>query len=474
MGDGIAHSKGNRELGPMKGRTPISLLLCLLLSGVAYAALLYGTVRPQYGQLWLCFGLLFGAYAYLLWQLGLLGGRPPAPATGGFMAWLLRPQGLILTGIGFRLLALLAFPELSDDYFRFVWDGLITTHGGHPYRWTPETWLAQPEAMAAHGLTPALFEGLNSKTYFSIYPPILQVIFYVSVKLAPPVASLYAPVVLMKTSIFLGELLALWLLPRLLRYRHLPATALAFYAWNPLIVIELTGNLHFEGLMICFLLLALYALDRQHVLAAAGAFALAVGVKLLPLMLLPLMLRRLGWGRAIGFGLLVMAGSALLLAPVFGYLDNFLQGLDLYFRRFEFNASIYYLVREAGYELTGYNVIRKVGPWLGGITFTAIMAYSFVERRPDPANLPRGMMWVFTIYLAMATIVHPWYMCVLIPLGALTRYRFMLVWSALIPLSYFTYRDRSYTEHLGLVALEYVVVLAVLLYEVRGGRRKVR
>lgn len=453
----------------MKQHHATPLLLSLLVSAGAYVGLLYGTVRTQYGQLWLCFGLLFAAYFYLLWRLGLIGKRAPQGQEAGYMAWLIRPPGILLTGVAFRLLALFAFPELSDDYFRFVWDGLLTTHGAHPYHLTPETWLSDPAKMEAHGLTEAIYAGLNSKTYFSIYPPILQAIFFLSLTLAPVAGSLYAPVVLMKSSIFLGELVSLWVLPRLLRQRGLPAAALAIYAWNPLIVVELTGNLHFEGLMICFLLLALYALDRQWLVRSAAAFACAVGVKLLPLMLLPLLLRRLGWGRAIGYGALVMAISALLLLPVFSYGQNFLQGLDLYFRRFEFNASIYYLVRWAGYQATGWNIIRHAGPWLGFITFAAIMSYSLLERRPNLDNLPRGMGWVFAIYLAMATIVHPWYMCVLIPLGSLSRYRFMLVWSALIPLSYFTYRDSSYTEHLGLVALEYLLVGAMLIYEWRKG-----
>ncbi|MEO0876545.1 MAG: hypothetical protein AAFY48_18235 [Bacteroidota bacterium] len=94
------------------------------------------------------------------------------------------------------------------------------------------------------------------------------------------------------------------LLIRLLRYWSLPEERVLWYALNPLIIVEVVGNLHFEGAMIFFLLLGLWALlrwkgsDNKWWLAiSAVAMAMAVSSKLLPLLFFPFLIRRLGWWR---------------------------------------------------------------------------------------------------------------------------------------------------------------------------------
>ncbi len=59
------------------------------------------------------------------------------------------------------------------------------------------------------------------------------------------------------------------------------------YALNPLVIVELVGNIHYEGLTICFLLAGLYFYKKQKDLPSATFLGLAAGVKLLPLIFLP-------------------------------------------------------------------------------------------------------------------------------------------------------------------------------------------
>lgn len=434
----------------------------LIVSALAYAALLYTTPRTAFGQLLLWFGLLFVGYAWMMQQ---------GSDTTESSPWL-RPRWIIAIGLGFRLIALFALPEMSDDYFRFVWDGRLLAAGENPFDLLPSAYLAQPEQMLRIGLDEALFSRLNSPEYFTIYPPVLQAIFWLGAWLSPN--SIYGHVLVMKSVVFLAEAGTLLLLLRLLKAWGKPLHWLGWYAWNPLVIVELIGNLHFEALMIFGLIWALWEWQQGRWLRSALPFAIAVGSKLLPLMLMPLMIRRLGWAKAIFWGLAV-AGLCLLMAiPLFDLetVQNLLASVDLYFRKFEFNASVYYLVRWAGFQAAGYNIIQQAGPILALLTVGGICALAFLQRPVTIENLPKAMFWALGLYLLLASIVHPWYTTTLVALACLSRFRFAMVWSGMAVLSYFAYRTSAYEESLWLVALEYGVVLACLGWELWGSRRQ--
>jgi hypothetical protein len=74
-------------------------------------------------------------------------------------------------------------------------------------------------------------------------------------------------------------------------------------------------------------------------------------------------------------------------------------------------------------------------------------------------------MWALFLYLAFATTVHPWYLCALVAFSVFTPYRFPIVWSAVVILSYYTYITTDYAENMWLVSLEYLIVYAYLAYE---------
>jgi hypothetical protein len=440
------------------------LLLLWSLMALLFALLLFGTDRADFGQLIGLWGLLSGGYLLLLRQLGLSlrPGRQLAAAPGAredatvarWIGW---------AGLGWRAMALWALPPWSDDYFRFIWDGRLWTHGINPFAALPVDYMADPTRAAALGLTPEVFAGLNSPSYHTIYPPLLQGIFWLAATLSP--TSIVGAVWVMKAFVLAAEAGTLWLLRDLLRPGGKPQRWLAFYALHPLVVMELCGNLHFEALMITALLGAIWLLNRLGAKgwwASALSLGLGVVAKLLPLMLLPLMLRRLGWGRSLAYGSVVLLLTGLLFLPIFDLptLRNLFQSVDLYFHRFEFNASVHYLVRWVGYQLYGRNLIRTFGTWLALASVGVMLLYTFMERRPRLATLPLGMLWFFAIYFAGSPIVHPWYGTTLVALACLTRWRWPMVWSLLLPLSYATYRTPAYLEDYRLTALIYLGALA--------------
>lgn len=428
----------------------------LLSAGILFTA--FGLDRTIGSQLMLAFLLSFAGYALLLSSSSSIQSQ-------NFRA-------LIGLGIALRLLLVFAFPTLSDDVYRFIWDGQLINAGINPFAQLPAYYLEAGHEVP--GLTQALFNRLNSPDYYTIYPPVAQAVNTLAVYLSPN--SWYGASVVMKFFLLAAELGTLWLLLRLLAHFALPQVRLLLYWLNPLVLVEIMGNLHFEGAMVAFLLLGFWGLIRSRWAQAATGFALSIASKLLPLMLLPFLVKRLWsrlfWRFSTVLGLLLI----LLFLPLItsGFPANFGSSLDLYFRKFEFNASFYYLARAYGYWEIGWNQIARFGPLLAKLALISILIFALLEggfKRSKWASsaswkkLPEVWMWAFIIYLLCATTVHPWYLIVPLVLSVFTNWRFPLLWSALIMLTYATYLTDPYQEILWLVAIEYLVVAAFACWE---------
>jgi len=462
MGNSTSSSPGLASVSPPAWQ---SLLYAGLGAGLL-VYMVYGVERTQFEALIISWTALFGLYGGYTWRLGLWGKKEVQQGE----TW----KVILAIGILFRLIILFALPNLSDDYFRFVWDGLLWNEGINPFAALPSAYMEDPVVAAKLGLTQELYEGLNSPNYYTIYPPVLQLIFWLGTFLFPN--SLFGAVMLMKSTVFLAEVGSLILIIKLLESWGMARNLLAWYALNPLVIVELTGNLHFEALMIFFLLGSLYLWQKATIgekihagnaIGSATFFALAVCSKLLPLMLLPLWLRRAGFLRSIAYGAWVAGLTVLLFSFMLTWplVLNLSQSIDLYFHNFEFNASIFYLVRWVGFEVTGYNVIKKVGTWLALCSVLLMLAYLWREKKPQSSNLPTGMMWYFAFYFAFASIVHPWYATTLVALASFSRFRWPMLWTAFLPLTYFTYLTDAYIENLWLTSLAYGAAYGLLIYE---------
>jgi hypothetical protein len=452
------------------GLRPVHWLL-LLVSIVAYAALAYTVPRQDFWVLLGWMSVAFGAYA-ALWYTRL-------PLKVGLAAALL-----------LRLLWLPALPPFSDDYHRFRWDGLLVAAGINPYQFRPDeftlpgnpaqtqakTGLADTfsprqhpplhllSAAAQHQLA-AEYPLLNSPHYYSVYPPVCQAVFAGAAKLFPTSATGFA--FLLRLVLLAAELTKAWLLLRLLAAFGQDARRALLYLLNPLVLVELTGNLHFEALVICLLLLMVWLLWRGRVMLAAVALGLAVATKFLPLLVLPLLVRRLGWRQWLLFSVGTGATLLVVFVPFLSWelFSNIGKSLNLYFRSFEFNASFYYLLRPLGQWLTGYNEIARIGPALALTTAAGGLLLAAREPHRTWPTLLRTLLLLLTLYYLLATTVHPWYVTPLVALSVFSHYRYALVWSGMAVLSYAAYQTLAYTENLWLVGLEYGVVVGFLLWE---------
>ena len=443
--------------------------LLLLAGGVLHLG--YTVDRTEAGSL-----LLGWIPAFLGYSLAV-SGEEYAGRKGRKIYWFL------WAGILLRLALVFPFPLLSDDVYRFLWDGYLIVDGQNPFAELPGYYLEAGRSVP--GLTPELYANLNSPEYYTIYPPVAQAVFTAAVWLSP--TSHAGAAILMKLFLFACELGTLWGLHRLLTSTRspfatersgIPVHHLLFYWLNPLVIVEITGNLHFEGAMVFFLVLALWLLVRSRWVAAGATFALSVASKLLPLMLLPFLLRRFFSPRRgdlpqrfnvfLRFSLSLGLSLLLLFLPLLlsGFLDGFGSSLDLYFRKCEFNASLYYLAREVGYAVVGWNIIATLGPALAKTAAAGLLLFALLNRQDDWRSLPTLWLLAFTLYLLCATTVHPWYLSVPIVLSVFSHFRYALVWSAVIPLTYASYATVPYVENLWLVGIEYAVVIGLLVYEI--------
>lgn len=136
---------------------------------------------------------------------------------------------------------------------------------------------------------PHLFDKLNSPNYFTIYPPVCQafLLSLLAAFLVKQTGSIYIGCIALKVSIFVFEVATLYLMPKLLQRLQLPAQNMIWYALNPLVIIELVGNIHFEAVMILGIVGILYFLTAinpkqlfgRQVMAVSGFFALAMLVQ---------------------------------------------------------------------------------------------------------------------------------------------------------------------------------------------------
>ena len=266
---------------------------------------------------------------------------------------------LLGAGFLFRVLILFSVPNLSDDVYRFIWDGRLAANGINPFSYLPAEIMQMPSVT---GITKELFVQLNSPEHYAIYPPVLQGIFWLAAKVFP--VNVHAAIILLKCIILVFEIGTLLLLEKILKKLSLPRHLALLYFLNPLVITELTGNVHFEGAMIFFLLLAFLLLLKNNWKISAVCLAMGIATKLIPVIFIPLIINKLGWKKGIVYSLISLTTSLILFALVFDIvtIQHMLKSVDLFIRKFEFNASVYYVVRYFGTLVKGYNIIAIAGP----------------------------------------------------------------------------------------------------------------
>jgi hypothetical protein len=307
----------------------------------------------------------------------------------------------------FRVTLMYSAPSLSDDIYRYIWDGMLINHGINPYQYPP----ASPELT---GFRDALYAGINHKSIGTPYGPVTLLISALAERISHDVGT-------MKTIFVLFDGVSIFLLLRILERLNLPRANLLVYAWNPLPVVEIAGSGHNDPVAIALLLGAFYLVLSGRRGIASLAFAAAVAAKYFALVFLPPLWKHLARSK----WLVIPAGVALVYAPFFPYLDRHLESLRTVGAFWPFNDSLFSVVQ----ALVGSPLLAKAAI---GIAF-AVLALLIHRGRLkifEAALLSIGFVLMFT------SILHPWYLLWLLPFLCVYPMRAWIWLSGLIALSY--------------------------------------
>ncbi len=381
----------------------------------------------------------------------------------------------------FRVVFLFAIPNLSQDFYRFIWDGRMLLEGFNPYLSLPEVWVAQGNAPIAQAQE--LYNGMGqlNGSHYTNYPPMSQFCYFIAALFASK--SILGSAMVFRVLIILADVGTFFFGRKLLQALKLPEKNIFWYILNPFIIIELTGNLHFEAVMVFFIIWSLYLLHKGYWYWAAVILALSVSVKLIPLLFLPLFFQKfvigerkgfdklsltLGLPKLIGFYSVVLCTVFLTFAPFLSgeFFHNFKRTITLWFQNFEFNASIFYIIRWIGYQIVGWNVIETAGKILPLVTITILLGLTFFRKNKTTPQLITAMVLGICTYYFLSTTIHPWYIAVPLSLCVFTHYKFPIAWSFMVILSYTAYLHPDFKENLWMVGLEYAVVFVIFGWEI--------
>lgn len=404
--------------------------------------------------------------------------RSPGSSASVVLVW------IVLVGVAMRVLMLFSTPILEDDFYRYLWDGAVVARGYNPYVYAPQTFLGDPGATdpppeALRQLAAASGEiigRINHPHLTTIYPPLAQGAFALSHWLAPWSLTAWRLVLLM------GDLAALVLLALILRTLKLPWTSLAIYWWNPLLVKEVMNAGHVDVLILPFVLGSILLSLGGWTMAALLSLAGAIGVKIWPLVLLPLIIRPLTsnpWRLGLGLGLFLLALGLIFWSMYPAALGEY-SGLLAYGSRWEMNDALFKLISGgASAVLQGVGLPAEAGPWLARWLVIAILAGYLVwlVRKPltDGLDLCQRCLWASAALFLLSPAQFPWYYVGLIPFLAIRPRPSLLLLTVLLPLYYLRYlflaRGQVDIFDYGIVWLEFLPVWILLGWECWSSRK---
>lgn len=414
------------------GRPGASLLVLAALEGGAFAALRFtGDPAQSPGPALLAWG-----GAVLAWA-----GASTLVLRGHISPRLVWP--IVAAAFGMRLVFLGAEPALSDDLYRYLWEGRVWLSGANPY-------VLAPLDGRLDALRDAFSARVNHPSIPSVYPPYAQAAFAATAAICPH------PIAFQGLAIG-ADLLTILGLVKLLVHRQSNTDRVLLYAWCPLPIVEFGWSGHMDALGIATMVWAVAFLSAGHTYRAAIWAGISAGAKLLGgVVLLPLAVTA-GRRGAAALGVAVFLGSWL---PVWEV--GMFEGLTTYAERWSFNGLLFPPLDRV---LQPYTRLGLVLVWGLGVAWAA--------RRRDPVGLSQLATGLFFVCSPTA---HPWYLCWTLPWLSLRPSVAWGVLAATVPLSYhvLTTADPvtgAWSESPWVRGLEYGPFVAALAWSVFTARQ---
>jgi alpha-1,6-mannosyltransferase len=327
------------------------------------------------------------------------------------------PQRVIVIGLVLAALWHLPFllmpPGQDDDIHRYVWDGRVQRLGYNPYT-------AVPSDPALAGLHTPETRTLNNPDVPSLYPAGAELFFRA-------VTAIHESVFTLKVAFVLCEFAIVFVLLDVLRRNGREAHWVLAYAWNPLLAVEVAGSGHIDIVGVLLLLVSVAALGRRWRTLAALAFGLAVAVKLLPIVLLPLYWKRV----RIRDGALAVAVFVLLYAPFFNQGGIPIGSLGTYVQSFRFNDPVFAVLE----RVAAPQLVAGLAALVGFLT-------AIWMRNKTSAWSADAFAWPMAASLLCAPVLYPWYLLWLLPFLRSASTLPIIIWTVSIIPTYYVWHLR--------------------------------
>lgn len=321
--------------------------------------------------------------------------------------------GLVLAAL-WRIPFLLAPPGSDDDIHRYLWDGRIQRLGYNPY-------IVIPGDPALAGLHTQGTRTLNHPDLPSPYPVGAELFFR-------GVTAIHESVFALKIAFVVCDFAIIFILLDLLRRSGQEAHWVLAYAWNPLLATEAAGSGHIDIVGVLLLLMSVAALGRRWRTVAAVSFGLAVAVKLLPIVLLPLYWRRV----RLRDGALAAVVVALLYIPFLDHGRIPTGSLGTYVQSFRFNDPVFAALE----RVAAPQLIVGLAVLIGFLVAIWLRKKSAVWSR-------NAFVWPMAASLLCAPVVYPWYLLWLLPFIQSASTAPIILWTVSIIPTYYVWHLRT-------------------------------
>src|SRR5438874_2850630 len=306
-----------------------------------------------------------------------------------FFATPIFPRRVVILGLVLAAVWHIEFlglpPGADDDVHRYVWDGRVQRLGYNPY-------IVVPSDPALGGLHTPETRTLNNPDVPSPYPAGAQLFFRA-------VTAIHESVFALKVAFVVCDLAIVLVLLDILRCSGQGAHWVLAYAWNPLLA-TVAGSGHIDIVGVLLLLVSVAALVRRWLAVAALAFGLAVSVKLVPIVLLPLYWRRVRMRDAALTAIVV----GLLYVPFFNHGRIPIGSLGTYVQRFRFNDPVFATLE----RVTAPQVVAGLAVLVG------LLSAIWMRGRSAEGSLD-AFAWPMAASLFCAPVVYPWYLLCVLP-----------------------------------------------------------
>jgi len=347
--------------------------------------------------------------------------------------------GLILSAL-WQFQFLRMPPGVDDDIHRYLWDGRVQRLGYNPY-------IVVPGDPALASLHTSETRTLNNPEVPSPYPAGAQLFFRA-------VTWIHESTFALKVAFVLCDFAIAFVLLDVLRRTRQGEHWVLAYAWHPLLAIDVAGSGHIDILGVLLLLVSAASLVRRCRAVAAVSFGLAVAVKFLPIVLLPLYWKRVRTRDAA----LAAIAVGLLYAPFFNHGRLPIGSLGTYVQRFRFNDPVFATLE------------RVAAPQLvAGLAVLVGFLTAIWMRRKSAEGSAEAFAWPMAASLFCAPVVYPWYLLWMLPFLRSTSTLPILVWTLSILPTYYVWHlrtvGRPWLVPDWIVILEYgsVVVAAAII-----------